>query len=86
MIRNIKKTFPPKTGMQKKQVLQDPGYVKDACCMLSAKYSNNTVDWCQFYILSKTLKILKQAITDYIKFILFHVRDVYNVYKLQCRF
>ena len=51
MIGNIKETFPPKTGMQKKQVLQDPGYVKDvkdACCMLSAKYSNNTVDWFQF--------------------------------------
>ena len=44
MIGNNKKTFPPKTGMQKKQVMQDPGYVKDACCMLSAKYSNNTVD------------------------------------------
>ena len=35
------------------------------------------------------LKISKQAITDYIEFILFHVkdvRDVYNVYELQCRF
>ena len=34
-------------------------------------------------------KILKQAITDDIEFILFHVedvRDMYNVYKLQCRF
>ena len=41
MIENIKETFPPKIGMQKKQVLQDPCYVKDvedACCMLSAKY------------------------------------------------
>ena len=51
MIGNIKETFLPKTGMRKKQVLQDPGYakdVKDAYCMLSAKYSNNTVDWFQF--------------------------------------
>ena len=35
------------------------------------------------------LKISKQAITDYIEFILFHVKDVtdvYNVYELQCRF
>ena len=51
MIGNIKETFPPKTGMWKKQVLQDPRYVKDvedACCMLSVKYSNNTVDWFQF--------------------------------------
>ena len=34
-------------------------------------------------------KILKQAITDYIELILFHVEDVedvYNVYELQCRF
>ena len=41
MIWNIKETFLPKTGMQKKQVLQDPWYVKDvedACCMLSANY------------------------------------------------
>ena len=40
MVRNMKETFPPKTGMRKKQVLQDPGYVEDvedACCMLSAK-------------------------------------------------
>ena len=38
MIENIKETFPPKTGMQKKQVLQDPGYVDtgEACCMLHA--------------------------------------------------
>ena len=35
------------------------------------------------------LKIIKQMITDYIEFILFHVediRDVYNVCELQCRF
>ena len=39
--------------------------------------------------MSKMSKILKQAITDYIELILFHVEDVedvYNVYKLQCRF
>ena len=39
--------------------------------------------------MSKTSKILKQAITDYIELILFHVEDVedvYNVYLLQCRF
>ena len=37
MVRNMKETFPPKTGMQRKQVLPDSCYVKDACCMLSAK-------------------------------------------------
>ena len=38
MIGNIKKTFPPKTGMREKQLLQDPGYVDtvDTCCMLHA--------------------------------------------------
>ena len=37
MIRNIKEIFPPKTGMQEKQFLQDPGYVEwveTTCCML----------------------------------------------------
>ena len=29
MIRNIKETFPPKTGLWEKQLLQDPGYVED---------------------------------------------------------
>ena len=40
MIGNIKKLFLPKTGMRKKQVLQDPGYVKGVegpCCMVSCK-------------------------------------------------
>ena len=38
MVRNGKETFPLKTGMWKKQVLQDPGYVDtvEACCMLHA--------------------------------------------------
>ena len=37
MIGNIKEIFPPKTGLQEKQVLQDPGYVggvEGSCCML----------------------------------------------------
>ena len=37
MIGNIKETFQPKTGMWKKQVLQDPRYVEggeNAYCML----------------------------------------------------
>ena len=38
MIRNIKEIFPSKTGMQEKQLLQDPGYVNtvDTYCMLHA--------------------------------------------------
>ena len=40
MIGNIKRTFLSKTGLQEKQVLQDPGYVKDvrdSWCMLCAE-------------------------------------------------
>ena len=58
----IGRTFLPKTGLQEKQVLQDPGYVKDvenSYCMLHAL--------CR--IMSKTSKILKQAITDFLEFI-----------------
>ena len=29
MVENIKKTFPPKTALREKQLLQDPGYVED---------------------------------------------------------
>ena len=38
MIENIKRKFPPKTGMRVKQLLQDPGYVHTVitCCMLHA--------------------------------------------------
>ena len=58
MIGNIKKTLLPKTGVREKQLLQDSRYVKDiedSCCMLHAL--------CR--IMSKMLKILKQAITDF---------------------
>ena len=38
IIGNIKETFLPKTGIWKKQVLQDPRYVNklQACCLLHA--------------------------------------------------
>ena len=38
MVTNIKETFPPKPGMWKRQVLQDPAYVKtvDTFCMRHA--------------------------------------------------
>ena len=58
MIGNIKETFLPKTGLREKQLLQDPGYVKDvgdSCCMLHTLCN----------IMSKMSKILKQAITDF---------------------
>ena len=39
MIKNIKEIFPPKTGMQEKQLLQDLGYIDtvDTCCMQQDK-------------------------------------------------
>ena len=48
MIGNIKEIFPPKTGLQEKQVLQDPGYVEGVegpCCMLHGilQYCTNTM-------------------------------------------
>ena len=56
MIGNIKEIFLPKTGLQEKQVLQDPGYVegvKGPCCMLHGilQHCINTV--------SKVLKEIK---------------------------
>ena len=63
---------------------------KQAMSKTSMILKQAIIDYIEFiYFLSKTSKILKQAITDYIQFILFHVediRDVYNVYKLQCIF
>ena len=60
MIRNIKKTFPPKTGLREKQFLQDPGYVEDVeDTLLHAAWSvqgylNNTVD--SFHYISTKFK------------------------------
>ena len=55
MIGNIKKLIPPKTGMQKKQVLQHPGYVRGVegqCCMLHgilARLYKYNIILCQRY-------------------------------------
>ena len=57
MIGNIKKTFPPKTGLREKQLLHDPGYVKDigdSCCMLHNVQDN-----------VKDVRDIKKAITDF---------------------
>ena len=65
MVRNIKETFLPKTEMQEKQLVQDPGYVedvKDAWCIPSAK-----LHWVYLFLVKD-------------------IKDVYNVYELQCRF
>ena len=72
MIRNIKKTFPPKTGMREKQLLQDQGYVegvKTTCCMICCtkypmlkelkeiKNCHNTVDLRHLSLMSKESKV-----------------------------
>ena len=60
MIGNIKRTFPPKTGLREKQVLQDPGYVegvKTTCCML-----HGILQGCTKYPMSKESKEIKIAI------------------------
>ena len=60
MIGSIKRTFPPKTGLREKQVLQDPGYVKGVettYCMLHGILQGSTK--CP---MSKELKEIKIAI------------------------
>ena len=45
MIGNIKENFLLKTGLQEKQVLQDPGYVEGVettCCMLHGILQGST--------------------------------------------
>ena len=60
MMGNIKEIFLPKTGMQEKQLLQDPGYVegvKTTCCML-----HGILQGCMKYSMSKESKERKIAI------------------------
>ena len=60
MIGNIKRKFPPKTGLQEKQLLQDPGYVEgveSACCML-----HGMLEGCTKYPMLKESKEIKIAI------------------------
>ena len=83
MIRNIKETFPPKTGLWEKQLLQDPGYVKDVGdALLHAAYSvQDNVEG---------IKDIKTShnrfLTDFLEFIwlLSKTLKMY-VYELQCR-
>ena len=59
MIGNIKRTFPPKTGLREKQVLQDPGYVKGVkteCCML-----HSMLQICTKYPMLKESKEIKYS-------------------------
>ena len=45
MIGNIKETFLPKTDMQKKQVLKDPGYVDTVDANILILKTNFYVFW-----------------------------------------
>ena len=82
MIENIKEIFPPKTGMQEKQVLQDPGSkgskVHAACCTL-----HGTLQGCTKYPMSKESKEIKIAI---IQSNISYVEGVESPFDLQCRF
>ena len=65
MIGNIKRTFLPKTGVQEKQLLQDPGYVEGvetACCML-----HGILQGCMKYPMLKESKEIKIAIIQLIE-------------------
>ena len=77
MIGNIKRKFPPKTGLQEKQLLQDPVYVKDVGdALLHAAWSlQNTRRFSSFnyfdcialnlfYFMSKTSEMCTMA-TNY---------------------
>ena len=58
MIGNIKEIFLAKTGLQEKQVFQDPGYVKGVkttCCMLQGILQGSTK--CPMLKESKEIKI-----------------------------
>ena len=76
MIGNIKEIFLPKTGLQEKQVLQDPGYVKGVetrCCMLHGRLQG-----CTKYPMLKESKEIKIAVS--------YVEGVERPFDLQCRF
>ena len=83
MIGNIKRTFPPKTGLQEKQLLQDPVYVqRRQIFMLHAAYSvqDNVED-------VKDIKTShNRFLTYFLEFIsLLSKTSTMYVYKLQCR-
>ena len=76
MIGNIKRKFPPKTGLREKQVLQDPGYVrgvKDPRCMLHGILQGCT------NTMSKVSKEIENYSNQYIRLhlgLLFYMSEV----------
>ena len=80
MIENIKEIFPPKTGMQEKQVFARSRVegVESACCML-----HGTLQGCTKYPMSKESKEIKIAI---IQSNISYVEGVKSPFDLQCRF
>ena len=72
MVRNIKETYLPKTGMQKSSFLQDPGYVKDVKGHASMKlnsliFAKSTLDDNYPVLTSLALKVSKflQSLIDF---------------------
>ena len=64
----LRGTLLPKTGVQEKQLLQDPGYVEGVettCCMLHA-----ILQGCMKYPMSKELKEIKITI----------IKLIYDIY------
>ena len=74
MIGNIKETFPPKTSLREKQLLQDPDTVKDVGdALLHATWSLqntrklpsvNLIILITFSVMLKMSEIIQQTTTD----------------------
>ena len=71
MVRNMKETFLPKTGMQKKQILQDPGHVKDirdallhAACSLQNTHRLPSVHLINFQLILSNVEDIEDNTTN----------------------
>ena len=67
MIENCKRTFPPKTDLREKQLLQDPGMSKMSEIHAACSVQNNVEDVEDI----KTRTDLNRFLTDFLEFISF---------------
>ena len=87
MIENIKEIFPPKTGMRKKQLLQDPRYAKgveSTCYMLHAAWY-----LARLYEISYVERVERNKNshnTVDLRHLSLYVKGVESPFDLQCRF
>ena len=100
MIRNIKETFLPKTGLREKQLLQDPGYVEDVeDTLLHAAWSVQVIRiilWIRSIIFQQNFSNAEDCKTDDNKlhciilslfYLMLKTSEMHtNVYELQCSF